>query len=55
MYRIDCLHEEYFFLVGLSVSSEKLKDVFSIVVPVIDSPQFLTWLMQQVCKQIIIL
>lgn len=32
---------------GLSVSSEKLKDVFSIVVAVIDSPQFLTWLMQQ--------
>jgi len=32
---------------GLSDLSEKIKDVFSVVLPVIDSPQFLTWLMRE--------
>ena len=39
------------FLVGLSDLSEKIKDVFSVVLPVIDSPQFLTWLMREVCSR----
>ena len=36
-------------LAGLSAPSERLKDVFSFVGLVMDSPQFVTWLMKEVC------